>query len=127
MKLRIKGNSLRFRVTPSEVKQLLGAGAVRESVRLTANPEGQLTYAVVSSQSGLTTTVSYQSGNITVSVPQSELERWAGGDEVGVYAEVALGGDQSLSVAIEKDYACLDRSDAENEDTFQNPNLAAVC
>jgi hypothetical protein len=55
------------------------------------------------------------------------LERWAGGDEVGVYAEVALGGDQSLSVAIEKDYACLDRSDAENEDTFQNPNLAAVC
>jgi hypothetical protein len=50
-----------------------------------------------------------------------------GSDDVGVYADVALGGDRALSVAIEKDFACLDRSDAENEDTFPNPNLAAAC
>jgi hypothetical protein len=127
MKLRLKGNSLRLRVTPSEVKQLLRNGVIREYVQLTANPKDRLTYAVVSSLSGLTTTVAYQSGNITVSVPQIELEGWAGGDNVGVYAEVALSEDQLLSVAIEKDFACLDRNDAENEDTFPNPNLAVVC
>jgi hypothetical protein len=127
MKLRIKGNSLRLRVTPSEVKQLLGDGAIREHVQLTANPKDRLTYAVISSLSGPATTVAYQLGNITVSVPQIELEKWAGGDEVGVYAEVALSGDQVLSVAIEKDFACLDLSDAENEDTFPNPNLVAAC
>jgi len=60
-------------------------------------------------------------------VPQIELERWAAGDDVGIYVEVALGGDQVLSLAIEKDFACLDSNDAENEDTFPNPNLAAVC
>jgi hypothetical protein len=127
MKLRIKGNSLRLRVTPSEVKTLLRDGAVREYVQLTANPKDRLTYAVVSSLSGLITTVAYQSGNITVSVPQFELQSWAGSDDVGVYADVALGHGAALSVAIEKDFACLDRSDAENEDTFANPNLAAVC
>jgi len=127
MKLRIKGNSLRLRVTPSEVEQLLHNGVIREHVQFTANSKDRLTYAVVSSLSGLTTNVAYQSGNITVSVPEVELERWAGGDDVGVYADIALSGDQTLSVAIEKDYACLDRSDAENEDTFPNPNLAAVC
>jgi hypothetical protein len=35
--------------------------------------------------------------------------------------------DQLLSLAIEKDFACLDHNDAENEDTFPNPNLAAAC
>jgi hypothetical protein len=127
MKLRIKGNSLRLRVTPSEVNQLLRDGAIREYVQLTANPKDRLTYAVVSSLSELRTTVAYQSGDITVSVPQVELQRWAGAEDVGVYAEVALSGDQALSVAIEKDFACLDGNDAENEDTFPNPNLAAAC
>ena len=127
MKLRIKGNSLRLRVMPSEAKQLLRDGAVQEHVQVTANPRDRLTYALVSSHSQLTTTVAYQSGNITVSVPRIELERWAGGDDAGVYAEVALGGGQVLSVAIEKDFACLDRDDADNEDTFPNPSLAATC
>jgi len=127
MKLRIKGNSLRLRVTPSEAKQLLRDGAIREHVQLTANPKDRLMYAVISSLSGATTTVAYQSGNITVSVPEVQLKNWAGSEEVGVYADVALGDDRILSVTIEKDFACLDRSDAENEDTFPNPILAAVC
>jgi len=127
MKLRIKGNSLRLRVTPSEVNELLRDGVIRECVQLTANPEDQLTYAVVSFPSGLAITVDYRAGNIAVIVPKGEVEKWAGGNEAGVYAEVALGGEKMLSVAIEKDFACLDRSDAENEDTFPNPNLAAVC
>jgi hypothetical protein len=127
MKLRIKGNSLRLRVTPSEVKQLLRNGVIRERVQFAAHPKGQLTYAVTSSLSGATTTVAYQRGNITVSVPEVELKKWAGGEDVGVYADVGLGDGQGLSVAIEKDFACLDRSDAENEDTFANPNLAAAC
>jgi hypothetical protein len=71
--------------------------------------------------------VAYRPGNITVSVPEGQLKKWAGSNDVGVYTEVALGDDQVLSVAIEKDFACLDLSDAENEDTFPNPSLAATC
>ena len=127
MKLRIKGNSLRLRVTPSEVKQLLRYGGIREHVQLTPNPQDRLTYALISSPSGSKTTITYQFGDITISVPEIELRRWAGSDDVGVYADVPLGDELGLSVAIEKDLACLDRSDAENEDTFPNPNLAAVC
>ena len=126
MKMRIKGNSLRLRVTPSEVKRLLQHGGIREHVQLTADPEDRLTYAVKSSLSGATTTVAYQSGNITVSVPEIQLRTWAGSDDVGLYVELPLSDGHALSVAIEKDFACLDRNDAENEDTFPNPNLAAA-
>jgi hypothetical protein len=127
LKLRIKGNSLRLRVAPAEVKQLLHDGAIREHVQLTANIKDRLTYAVISSLSGRTTTVTYQLGHITVSVPEIQLKKWAGSDDVGVYTDIALSDDQVLSVAIEKDFACQDLSDAENEDTFPNPNLAAAC
>jgi len=118
MKLRIKGNSLRLRVTPSEVNQLLRDGAIREYVQLTADPRDRFIYAIATSLSGAATTVAYHSGNITVSVPDAQLTYWACSEEVGVYADVTLGDEQALSVTIEKDFACLDRSDAENEDTF---------
>ena len=127
MKLRIKGNSLRLRVTPSDIEQLLRDGAIQEHVQFTANPKDRLTYEVISSPSEPTATVAYRSGNITVTLPELHLKTWAGSDDVGVYTDIALGDGQVLSVAIEKDFACLDLSDAENEDTFPNPNLAAAC
>jgi len=127
MKLRIKGNSLRLRVTPSDVERLLRCGEIQEHVQFTAIPSDRFTYEVISSSSEAKTTVTYRSGNITVSVPEGQLKKWAGSNDVGVYTEVALGDDQVLSVAIEKDFACLDLSDAENEDTFPNPSLAATC
>jgi len=127
MKLRIKGNSLRLRVTPSDVQQLLRDGVIGEHVQLTANPKDRLTYEVITSLSEPTAAVAYQLGNITVSMPELQLKKWAGSDDVGIYTEVALGDGQVLSVALEKDFACLDLSDAENQDTFPNPNLAATC
>jgi hypothetical protein len=126
MKLRIKGNSIRLRVTPSEVKHLLRCGEIQEYVQLTANPMDRLKYAVVSSLSGPTTTVAYLLGDITVSVPEVQLKEWAGSDNIGIYADLALGDNWALSVAIEKDFACLDRSDADNKDTFPNPSLGAA-
>jgi hypothetical protein len=73
MKLRIKGNSLRLRVTPSEIKQLLRDGVIREHVQFTADPRDRFVYAITSSLSGAPTTVVYHSGNITVSVPDTQL------------------------------------------------------
>ena len=53
--------------------------------------------------------------------------RWRRPDEVGVYVAVALDGAGPLNVVIEKDFACLDISDADNRDTFEHPQIGAVC
>ena len=47
--------------------------------------------------------------------------------EVGVYTTLDMGSAGSLEVAVEKDFACLDRSDEDNCDTFANPHLGATC
>lgn len=33
----------------------------------------------------------------------------------------------ALELILEKDFACLDRSDADNHDTFPNPLIGASC
>ena len=53
--------------------------------------------------------------------------RWADSTkQVGVYGHLDVwnGG---LALLFEKDFACLDGTDAGNEDTFPNPNVGAVC
>jgi hypothetical protein len=49
---------------------------------------------------------------------------WSLETEVGIYARVPLGAEESLEVIVEKDFACLDRNDEESTDTFANPLLA---
>jgi hypothetical protein len=50
---------------------------------------------------------------------------WACGPDIGLYGNSANG--QTLELAVEKDFACLDKADAENVDTFPNPKNRAVC
>jgi hypothetical protein len=38
-----------------------------------------------------------------------------------------MGPAGSLEVVVEKDFACLDRSDEGNSDNFANPLAGAVC
>ena len=46
MKLRIKGNSMRLRVSPSEMKRLLSAGRIEEIALFSQAPGAKLTYAL---------------------------------------------------------------------------------
>ena len=46
--------------------------------------------------------------------------------EAAIYADAVIGSHGTLDVLLEKDFACLDRSDEENSDTFPNPNEACA-
>ena len=47
--------------------------------------------------------------------------------DVGIAEEISLGPLGSLFLLVEKDFACLDRSDEDNQDTFANPHAGATC
>lgn len=126
MKLRMKENSLRLRVSPSEMARLLREGRIEETVRLGADPAAKLTYALEQSPEAPSATVRYQPQSITVVVPARDAEVWAESQDVGLYSQIEMGLD-SLELAVEKDFACLDKSDAANADTFPNPRPGAVC
>jgi hypothetical protein len=70
--------------------------------------------------------VRYRTQEVTVIVSSDGMRQWAGGSDVGLYGATATS-DGILELAIEKDFACLDKPDGENADTFPNPNQGAVC
>ncbi len=126
MKMRIKGNSMRLRITPSEMVRLLDRGRVEESIRFGPGPDACLTYAVEHAPLAGAMAVRYVPGEVTILVSSDAMRLWAAGPEVGLYGQAAIDSD-TLELAVEKDFACLDKIDAENVDTFPNPRQGTIC
>jgi hypothetical protein len=126
MKLRVKGNSLRFRVSPSELARLLEEGRIAETIRFTAQEEAKLTYALEHAAAEEPISARYQPQEVTVVLSTQRARSWAEGDEVGVCGTVRFGSDE-LELIVEKDFACLDGTDEDNKDTFANPKNEVSC
>jgi len=121
MKLRIKGDSLRLRVGPSEVERLIVSGRIEETVHFA--PGVHLTYALEISDGAASVSVVGSPGEVVVILPAGVAQAWADGDDVGIYAALP-NGSGSLELAIEKDFACLDPGHGASQDTYPNPKGA---
>jgi hypothetical protein len=127
MKLRIKGNSMRLRVARSEVARLLSGDCIEETIHFAPDAAATFTYALRQEPSVNTTTVQYTQNRVSILIPADQANQWALTNQVGIAGNVNLGNLGSLGLLIEKDFACLDRSDEDNEDTFPNPNACTTC
>ena len=126
MKLRIKGNSLRLRITRSEMSRLIDAGRIEETTHFASDEEARVTYALEHSSFASGINLRYSPREITVVIPSQDAQRWAGTQDVGLYGEIpTMAGP--LELAVEKDFACLDKSDAQNADTFPHPKQRSAC
>jgi hypothetical protein len=123
MKLRIRGNSIRVRVSQSELEQLAREGAVEDSVRFA--PGSRLTYRVrVSTAEPLSAQL--RGGEVTITLPKASLERWLEPAEVSIAGEQPIEAGETLRILIEKDFACLAPREGEDEtDLFPNPAQGA--
>jgi hypothetical protein len=121
MKLRIQGDSLRLRLTRSEVARLHECGVVEETARFGNGPG--LTYRIRKSANDAGIRAELTDGAITVHVPPSTVEAWATSDEVGLAAR-----DGVLRILIEKDFRCLTRPREEDEpDAYPHPAEELTC
>jgi hypothetical protein len=127
MKLRILGNSLRLRVSRSEVARLLSGECLEETVHFTPEASAKFTYALQQEPSVSRPTVQYTENKVAILLPTDQANAWGVTDQVGIAEDIGLGNLGSLTLLIEKDFACLDRSDVDNEDTFPNPNAGTTC
>ena len=127
MKLRIKGDSLRFRVSRSEVARFVAGDRLEDTVHFASDPGAKFSYALQHDHAVSRPTVQYAGHRVTILVPSDQAKTWADSDQVGIAEDISLGALGSLAILIEKDFACLDRSETENEDTFPNPNAGKTC
>ncbi len=117
MKLRIKGDSVRLRLTQSEVRQLAEAGAVDDAMHIA--PGASLTYGLRAADvAGLR--AEWEETALTVLVPRGWVSAWAAGDGVGFDGEQTAGEGRRLAILVEKDFECLHKRPDE-QDAFPNP------
>jgi hypothetical protein len=127
MKLRINGNSIRLRLLRSEVARFVETGRVEERVYFAPGDQALLIYSL-EYESGLQSVeVRCRPSEVVVVLPREIAISWAETEQTGVYASVEIGSHGDLAVVVEKDFACLDLSDADNQDTFPNPQIGAAC
>jgi hypothetical protein len=126
MKLRIQGNSLRLRLSRPDMARLVEKGRVEETIQFAPESDAILTYSLSHAALVRETAVRYELRRIAVEIPTEWVDPWANTDQVGIYASIEFGAAGKLEVILEKDFACLDREEG-NEDKFSNPQMGAVC
>jgi hypothetical protein len=119
MKLRIHGNSLRLRLSQSEVAQFSKTGFVEDSVQFA--PGSNFAYTLESSSSIPAAKASYQNGWLRIQVPAAAATEWFTTDRVGISAEQPLESGKQLSILIEKDFQCLHGGEQRDPDAYPNP------
>jgi hypothetical protein len=119
MKLRIRGNSLRLRVSRTELTKIAEQGSARDSIRFA--PGAELHYGIEVNPSG---EVGAQFGAtaLRVFLPRARVERWLDAAEVAIEGQQPIGDGQMLRILVEKDYTCLaPRAGEDDTDLFPNP------
>jgi len=118
MKIRIRGNSVRVRLSKSEVALFVREGYVEERTEFAS---GTLVYAVKTSQ-GNTLSADFSNGNLILYVPAAMLQQWAATDLVGMDHSMHLPNGKQLYLLIEKDFKCIDAPVTEDQsDMYEHP------
>jgi len=112
MKIRIKGNSLRYRLTKSDIEHFTKDGYIEEAISFGTQ---KLVYALQSYQK-VELTVDFNDLKIVLYVPDYIANEWTTTDRVGFE-----NNHGPLYLLIEKDFKCLDNVAEDQSDNYPNP------
>ena len=112
MKIRCKGNSLRYRLTRSDLSQLAATGNINDKIDF---GEYSLTYSIKRTD-GERLSAIFKNNIITLFMPASMIIEWLSTDRVGFE-----NYDGPLHLLVEKDFTCLDNVSEDQSDNFPNP------
>ena len=113
MKLRIKGNSIRYRLTRSDVAAIIKDGRLEERTEF---GHGNALVYVLQTTFDYDLSATFHDNRITLFVPHSMMEQLGNTDEVGFES-----GQGKLFLLVEKDFTCLDNVAEDQNDNYPNP------
>ncbi len=118
MKLRIKGNAIRLRLTKTDVKHLEAYGMVAEH---TDFGNAVFNYSLQKKIMQENLTASLKENHLTVFISEKSLEELVLTDKVGVNDTQQSENAGGLFLLVEKDFKCLDESPESQEDMYEHP------
>jgi hypothetical protein len=124
MKLRIRGNTVRLRVSKAELANIAATGSAEDAVRFSR--DAGLRYGIAVKPSG-GVAAEFGGDVLRVLLPKRSVDLWLQPEEVSIEGQQAIGNGEVLRILVEKDYTCLaPRSGEDDSDLFANPQKRAA-
>jgi hypothetical protein len=121
LKLRVLDNSIRLRLTRSEVDAVNEGGLVKGRVRFAGS--NTFDYVLESSPATVQPEAHVSNNVLTVRVPKMDIRKWAESEQVSIRSEQMLDDGDLLQILVEKDFHCLSPREGEDEaDMFPHPD-----
>jgi hypothetical protein len=125
VKLRATSNSIRLRLSQSDVRRFAEDGSVEDALVFGSGHDETLRYRLERVEGIGQVVAKLAAGCITVSIPAAQADRWTSSDEVGISSDMGSGLHSGPDILVEKDFACLTpRSGDDDVDTFPHPAAA---
>ncbi len=117
MKIRIRGNSVRFRLTKNEVEQLCSEKIIEEKTNF---PNLDFIYSVkVSTTKNLD--VDFANNKISLQISEELLQGWDTNNTVGYSHSVPTCNGKTIDILLEKDFTCLEDRGEDESNNYPNP------
>nr|WP_315035643.1 hypothetical protein [uncultured Chryseobacterium sp.] len=114
MKIRIKDNSVRFRLTQSEVAELGENGIVSSMTEFVDRP---FMYIIEKTEDNVLS-ASFIENRMVMRMPVEMIKELISTDTVGFEGQTGL-----VKLLVEKDFVCIDNTMEDQSDNYPNPNL----
>ncbi len=121
MKLRIRGNSIRLRLSQQNVKEFEEKGRVENSIQFGAAAGGRLIYALETSDVKKLK-CEFLDNTLTVFVPKDLAKVWIESQLVGLEHLDSTTENDQVRILVEKDFKCMHvRINEDESDSFPHP------
>ncbi|MDC6389232.1 hypothetical protein PP182_11110 [Maribacter sp. PR1] len=120
MKIRIKGNTVRYRLTKSEVETLAQTGYYKEETPFVGKT---FMYAIKADPDTPELNVDFVNDTITMYLNEHKAVAWANNEIIGYNLEIKMAKGTTLSLLLEKDFVCMDNRAEDQSDNYPNPKL----
>lgn len=121
MKIRIRENSIRLRLTKPEVEEFCKTKSFSQN---TPFGNATFTYTLQSKEEDNGLSAAYLNHEIIVFIPLADVEKWKNDAQVGFTNTFDTGNGIELSLKVEKDFVCLDETEEDQSENYPNPKLS---
>ena len=120
MKVRLSGNTIRYRLKEPEVGMFHETGTITEVIQFGIAESDHLKFTLSVDESA-DTFICYDHNECTIFISATLAKEWTTTDLVGFNAEVDTGKGKMISILVEKDFKCMDGREEDNIGSYPNP------
>jgi hypothetical protein len=123
MKIRLRGNSIRYRLDKTDIELLETTGKVESITHIGA---GTLHFCVRGKEI-TDPVIKLEHDGVHLLVPTTRLTDWYATDQVGFELVLPNTDGSELKILVEKDFKCLTERNEDESQSFDNPMAGQNC